>query len=950
MAIIKLDPTLFVFLGTSPAEVGWRIKKHIDNAYGDIPIFKYFWVDTDSRIGQNEMEWVKTGAVARSQIGNFDSSVVLSNIDRFPQIKSWWPPETKMKPGHLGKGAKQIRLIGRLSLFRMFDDASIDPEGSLATKLEESFKEILSVENRQAIRSKKFDNITFEVSEKSVRVFIISSSCGGTGSGMTFDIAYLCRQHLQREGIISTITGVTILPSVMTKVVGSADAQQKDKIMANSYAWFKENDYLVEKQEWNVSYPGLNVDIKNSPFDVNFVVEMSNQAGQFLNSAQDIYKMIAQSLFVISSTSIAGNYDSIKDNMGITNTMYDQRLRSYSSFATASLVFPKERIRKCAGSRLGEEILRNATVIPRSLNEHQLNSTSFISQMGINYQALIERLLGNHRVRNDNFEFIQAASLPGEALAKITEETTNDEIEVSTIKEFIKKDGEILKVEKKALLRNNLLTLLAQEGPGYLSHLLDKLIEEGSAKSPSSFGGQRKAIDLHGIGIDAIAAARNELEDNRKDLADMSASFTSTVFRWTLKKEWKEKFKKTKNNCLASMENLNNFALRNAAEESAKAIYDDLIKETRELRTIINGLIEVFNQAADELKNDAEHFMTVSFESQNLFELNREVVDRAYIEKYYTEHTSKIDKAAIYNQFIRQQVQLDFDHLAAWSKSQVTSAIRNTTEEIFAPDLEKVNILDAIQESYGDKSQEFLVKELDSLINYCHPFWRFSSDTGLSPLPQGPGFIGIMDEASPLLPKEYRDHNKFQVVSTGLKDTIHFVKILHGVPSSLFSNVPQWKLAYENALKDGIDPLHIFPGAKDADEVIPDTDNRPRAVFAFAMAYGFITKRGSYYYYDPEHRYGDLKVRPEQEHKIATGRTNAEDIFIQHPDWIDKVEDNVDRENQRIGNDAAVKFLESKITELDDEKFKLKSDNQLRAQYDKEIKALKGLMEELSAI
>lgn len=950
MTIIKLDPTLFVFLGTSPAQVGWRLKKHLDNAYGDIPIFKYFWVDTDSRIDQNEMDWMKTGTVARSHIGNFDSSVVLSNIDRYPEIKSWWPPETKMKPGHLGKGAKQIRLIGRLSLFRMFNDGSVDPAGSLSTKLEECFKEILSVDKRQKIRSKKFDNLSFEVNDKSVRVFIISSSCGGTGSGMTFDIAYLCRQHLQKEGIISTITGVTIMPSVMTKVVGMADEQQKEKIMANSYAWFKENDYLIEQQNWAVSYPGFDVNIKNSPFDVNFVVEMSNQNGQFLNSAQDIYKMIAQSLFLISSTSIAGNYDSIKDNMGITNDKFEERLRSYSSFAAASLVFPKDRIKKCAGSKLGEEILRKATVIPRSLNENQLNSASFINQMGVNYQALIDRLLGNHRVPNDNLEFIQAARLPGDALTKITEETTNDEIEVSTIKEFIKKDAEILKVEKKALLRNNLLTLLAQEGPGYLSHLLDKLIEEGSAKSPSSFGSQRKTIDLHGIGIDALTSARKELEDNRKDLADMSASFTSTVFRWTLNKEWKEKFKKTKNNCLASMENLNNFALRNAAEEGAKAIYDELIKEGRELRTIINGLIEVFNQAADELKNDAEYLMTVSSETQNLFELNREVVDRAYIEKYYTEHTSSIDRSAIYNQFIRQQVQLDFDHLSSWSKTQVISAIRNTTEEILAPDLEKVNILDAIQESYGDKSQEFLLKELDSLISYCHPFWRFSSDAGLRPLPQGPGFIGIMDEASPLLPTEYRDHNKYQVVSTGLKDTIHFVKILHGVPSLLFSGVPQWKKAYENALKNGIDPLHIFPGAKDADEVIPDMDDRPRAIFAFAMAYGFITKRGSYYYYDPEQRYGDLKIRPEQEHKIATGRTNAEDIFVQHPDWIDKVEDNVDRENQRIGNDAAVEFLESKITELDDEKFKLKTDNPLRAQYDKEIKALKGLKEELSAI
>jgi hypothetical protein len=60
---------------------------------------------------------------------------------------------------------------------------------------------------------------------------------------------------------------------------------------------FKENDFLNNNPTWNVSYPGDELNIENVPFDVNYVIDICNQRGQFLNSEQDSYKMIAQSLF-----------------------------------------------------------------------------------------------------------------------------------------------------------------------------------------------------------------------------------------------------------------------------------------------------------------------------------------------------------------------------------------------------------------------------------------------------------------------------------------------------------------------------------------------------------------------------------------------------------------------------------------------------------------------------
>jgi hypothetical protein len=250
-------------------------------------------------------------------------------------------------------------------------------------------------------------------------------------------------------------------------------------------------------------------------------------------------------------------------------------------------------------------------------------------------------------------------------------------------------------------------------------------------------------------------------------------------------------------------------------------------------------------------------------------------------------------------------------------------------------------------ENYGDNATEVIKEKLDQLVEYCHPFWRFSSDSGLDPLPQGPSFLGLMEADSPLLPKEYRDNLKYQVVSTGLKDSIHLVRILHGIPSSLLSGVDQWKSQYDQ-LVNGIDFIHLFPGAREAEELLPEQDTRPRDIFAFAMAFGFITKRAQKFYYDPEKRYVNPKVIPAPEDKIAEGRLKSEESLILHSDWVDHLEELVDSEIEAMGNIKAVEMLKTRIESLRNEIDSLPAKSDTRVQLKKEIKAIEGLINSIS--
>src|SRR5690606_35257270 len=122
---IRFEPTLFLFLGTSVGQIDWRLKSLIHRAYGDIPVLRSLWVDADSTIDPQAAPWFKNGE--RVELTGFNSDAVLAHLGNFPHVQNWWPRETRLKPGYISHGAGQMRPVGRLALFRMFNDRNSGP-------------------------------------------------------------------------------------------------------------------------------------------------------------------------------------------------------------------------------------------------------------------------------------------------------------------------------------------------------------------------------------------------------------------------------------------------------------------------------------------------------------------------------------------------------------------------------------------------------------------------------------------------------------------------------------------------------------------------------------------------------------------------------------------------------------------------------------------------------
>jgi hypothetical protein len=50
-------------------------------------------------------------------LGDYNASEVLQNLDRHPHIREWWPTDGTRVSGTIHKGARQRRIVGRLSLY-----------------------------------------------------------------------------------------------------------------------------------------------------------------------------------------------------------------------------------------------------------------------------------------------------------------------------------------------------------------------------------------------------------------------------------------------------------------------------------------------------------------------------------------------------------------------------------------------------------------------------------------------------------------------------------------------------------------------------------------------------------------------------------------------------------------------------------------------------------------
>ena len=345
----SMVPTVLVGVGGTGAEILSRVRRFVEESYDSLdrfPLISFLWIDTDKGYKITNPEAAgsefKDYEKCHATVSGMEVETRLRNMERFPWIEKWFPPELEKNISSLEAGAGQIRACGRFAYFCNY------------AKIQKDLRKAL---NR--VKGKEdymFNKHKINVISNAVNVFVTGSISGGTGSGMLIDLGYCIQHWFKGEGEVK-ITGIVPMPNAFAGIsVGEG-------VIENGYAALMELSYFSDdRTEFLEKYSASLTDEVRStkpPFNFTYLVGTKNNDSEFKLS--QIREAIAQNIFLDMTSDFAPHKRSIRDNIKRSWIEKDNKEgRSYSkqfmSFGLSTIEIPISQIRGSLANRLAKDL------------------------------------------------------------------------------------------------------------------------------------------------------------------------------------------------------------------------------------------------------------------------------------------------------------------------------------------------------------------------------------------------------------------------------------------------------------------------------------------------------------------------------------------------------------------------------------------------------------------
>lgn len=348
-----VNPTVIIGLGGTGKDIIMRVRRLIVEHYGSLermPVVAFLSIDTDDAPASVPERFLEQDISLKPEekvildTGNIPP--ILQNLAQYDYLSSWFPPDlTGIQD--LKSGAKQIRALGRLAFSLGYGGVK---EATLA--------KVKAVTDRDRAKF-MIDKYGLNV-DQGVNVFVVSSLCGGTGSGMYLDMAYCLKHWFKYDNMVGEVNGMLLLPGAFSGV--------SDRIKANGYAALVElNHYQAmgraEAATFSAQYTSNPLDkIAESgpPFTFCYLLGDQNKS---VDSARitDLQEMVAQKIALEFTSNFARFAKSNRSNLeGVWQVTPRDAFglpQNYMAFGLASLRFPVDRVRTALAARLGAELV-----------------------------------------------------------------------------------------------------------------------------------------------------------------------------------------------------------------------------------------------------------------------------------------------------------------------------------------------------------------------------------------------------------------------------------------------------------------------------------------------------------------------------------------------------------------------------------------------------------------
>lgn len=319
-------PSLVIGLGGTGVQSLRYLRRRLKDEFGsrikDEPsLIQLLGVDTVPLENRSSVEALHQHEYA--YIGGFNAEQVIKNLHRFPEIERWWDLDTQrgLPLGYISTGAKQLRMIGRLALYRRFHMYS--------SRLEAKLNRLAHI---QAHREMHEAHRPTQDQLNLPHVFIVSSLAGGTGSGAFLDVACHLRARLQHQ---ARIIGILVMPSVFEEDIPAL--LQQRRIKANSYAALKELEYFQSGHAFETVFPEQGpIRVEGGAFTHVYLIDRPNVSGFQVSKQSDIQQLIADFIFQVTVTPMAGKIWEMDAN--VSRERVDGKSLAYSALGYSSMI------------------------------------------------------------------------------------------------------------------------------------------------------------------------------------------------------------------------------------------------------------------------------------------------------------------------------------------------------------------------------------------------------------------------------------------------------------------------------------------------------------------------------------------------------------------------------------------------------------------------------------
>ena len=332
---IKISRTLFVGLGGTGVKAILRAKQCFVDAYGEVPpMVAFLAVDTDKKIRDASLPSRKGKDVKFTENEICFCGITGSALDIYRNHLTqfqWLPRRNVSFLANLkNTGAGAVRSSGRFLARHNAEEI----RKRVSSKVTEIGKPL-------PIGSKFVYDTNKDGVEYPIKVNVVGSVAGGTGSGTMLDMLVLIAKTLRDSGLSYTITPWIVLPEVFRHMApGPASAN----VFQNAFGAIRELDYLYHLPKDNQSPLDFNFDTVyylDEGIGDTYLINNTNKAGVVFQNIDDITDSIGRCMFLPSN-----EVDSVKDNTDNVSFVYNIRNKEahYVSAGSAEIVYDNQAV------------------------------------------------------------------------------------------------------------------------------------------------------------------------------------------------------------------------------------------------------------------------------------------------------------------------------------------------------------------------------------------------------------------------------------------------------------------------------------------------------------------------------------------------------------------------------------------------------------------------------